>query len=74
VRICDGVGGVEAGWFGEGLTRKVGDGSDIYFCADPWLCEILLCERFRHLFDLTESKSSTVAEMYALGWEAGWEA
>jgi hypothetical protein len=33
-----------------------------------------LCERFGRLFDLAETKSSTVAEMYSLGWEVGGEA
>jgi hypothetical protein len=33
-----------------------------------------LCERFGRLFDLAENKSSTVAEMFSAGWEAGGEA
>ncbi|WJX93598.1 hypothetical protein P8452_75105 [Trifolium repens] len=33
-----------------------------------------LCERFGRLFDLAEKKSSTVAEMFSSGWEAGGEA
>ncbi|GAU38071.1 hypothetical protein TSUD_318650 [Trifolium subterraneum] len=31
-------------------------------------------KRFERLFDLAENKSATVAEMFALGWEAGGEA
>jgi hypothetical protein len=33
-----------------------------------------LCERFGRLFDLSENKSSTVAEMFSSRWEAGGEA
>ncbi|MCI89653.1 YIPF1-like protein, partial [Trifolium medium] len=35
-----------------------------------------MCERFGRLFELTANKSSTVAEMFALGWGAdgaAWE-
>ena len=35
VRIRDGVGGVRDGWFGEGVARKVGDGTDTFFWTDP---------------------------------------
>jgi hypothetical protein len=59
-KIRDGVGG---GWFCEGVMRKVGDESDTFFWTDPWLGGIPLCERFGRLFDLSERKSSTVAEM-----------
>jgi hypothetical protein len=54
--------------------RKVGDGSNTFFWTDPWLGGIPLCERFSRRFDLTKSKSSMVANMYALGCEAGGEA
>jgi hypothetical protein len=67
VRIRDEVGGPRVGWFGESVTRKVGDGTDTLFWYDPWLGGIPLCERFRRLFDLTEARSSTVAERYTLG-------
>jgi hypothetical protein len=36
-----------------------------------WLGGDPLRERFMRLFDLAETKSSTVAEMYALRWEVG---
>ncbi|KAK2396169.1 hypothetical protein QL285_057836 [Trifolium repens] len=71
VRIRDGVGGLRDGWFGESVTRRVGDGSDTFFCSDPWLGGISLCERFGRLYDLAASKSRTVAEMCAAGWEEG---
>jgi hypothetical protein len=46
----------------------VGDGSDTYFWTDPWVEGIRLCERFERLFDLAETKSHSVAEMFSLGW------
>jgi hypothetical protein len=35
VRIKDGVGGIRDGWFGESVTRKVGDRTDTFFWSDP---------------------------------------
>jgi hypothetical protein len=55
VRIWDGVGGLRDGW---GECDEEG--------GDPWLGAIPLCERLGHLFNLTETKSSTVAKMYSL--------
>jgi hypothetical protein len=74
VRIQDGVDGSEGGWFGECVTKRVGDESDTFFWSDPWLGGIPLCERFERLYDLSENKSSTVAEMFFNGWEIGGEA
>jgi hypothetical protein len=74
VRIRDGVGGIRDGWFGEGVVRRVGDGTDTFFWTDPWVGGIPLCERFGRLFDLAATKSRTVAEMCGAGWEAGGEA
>jgi hypothetical protein len=37
----------------------------------PRLSWIPLSERFERLFDLAHNKSSTVAEVSSLGWEAG---
>jgi hypothetical protein len=54
--------------------KKVGDGSNTFFWTYPWLGGAPLCERFGRLFDLIMNKSSTVAEMFAAGWEAGGEA
>ncbi|GAU30447.1 hypothetical protein TSUD_392600 [Trifolium subterraneum] len=44
VRIRDGGGWLEGGWFGEHIRRKVGDGSDTFFWTDPWMDGILLCK------------------------------
>ncbi|MCI04539.1 cysteine-rich receptor-like protein kinase, partial [Trifolium medium] len=70
-RIRDGIGGLGGGWFEECVLRKVGDGLDTFFWTDPWLGGSPVSVRYGRLFDLAENKSSTVAEMSALGWEAG---
>ncbi|MCI48435.1 putative non-LTR retroelement reverse transcriptase related protein, partial [Trifolium medium] len=68
MRIRDGGGEVGGGWFGEHISKKVGDGSDTFFWTDPWVDETPLCERFGRLFDLVENKSASVAVMFSLGW------
>ncbi|MCI60662.1 hypothetical protein A2U01_0081918, partial [Trifolium medium] len=37
VSICDGRGDLGGGWFGECVSKKVGDGLDTFFWTDPWL-------------------------------------
>ncbi|GAU40454.1 hypothetical protein TSUD_141340 [Trifolium subterraneum] len=59
-RIRDGGGELGGEWFGELITKKVGDRSDTFFWSDPWLAGIPLCERFGRLFDLAENKSTSV--------------
>ncbi|KEH41231.1 hypothetical protein MTR_1g046940 [Medicago truncatula] len=39
-----------------------------------WLGSVSLCERFPRLFDLSENKSITVADLFSLGVERGGEA
>ncbi|GAU37762.1 hypothetical protein TSUD_102790 [Trifolium subterraneum] len=73
-RIRDGGGEIGGGWFGENITKKVGDGSDTFFWTNSWVDETPLCERFGRLFDLAENNSTSVAEMFSLGWGAGGEA
>jgi hypothetical protein len=58
------------GWFAEGVERQVGNGVESFFWRDPWLGEAPLSVRYMRLFDLSLFKSSTVAEMRDLGWEA----
>ncbi|MCI29210.1 receptor-like kinase [Trifolium medium] len=70
-RYGDGGGGIEDGWFGEHISKKLGDGSNTFSWTDPWLDEIPLCERYGRLFDLAETKSVSVTEMSLLGWGAG---
>ncbi|GAU29502.1 hypothetical protein TSUD_115240 [Trifolium subterraneum] len=74
VRIRDGGGGIGGGWFGECITKKVGDGVETFFWTDPWVVGNPLCERFGRLFDLAENKSESVAEMFSLGWGADGDA
>ncbi|GAU15336.1 hypothetical protein TSUD_04050 [Trifolium subterraneum] len=74
VRIRDSGGGMGGAWFGENISKKVGDESDTLFWTDPWVDGISLCERFGSLFDLAETQSRSVAEMATLGWGAGGEA
>ncbi|GAU15917.1 hypothetical protein TSUD_41400 [Trifolium subterraneum] len=74
VRIRDGGGEVGGQWFGEHITKKVGDGSDTFFWTDPWVAGTPLCERFGRLFDLAENKSVSVAKMFSLVWGAAGEA
>ncbi|GAU38822.1 hypothetical protein TSUD_356730 [Trifolium subterraneum] len=70
--IRDGGGGDRGGWFGEHISKKVGDGSDTFFWTDPWVDGTTLCERFGRLFDLAEAKSASVAEMFA-AWVGRWQ-
>ncbi|GAU31938.1 hypothetical protein TSUD_288720 [Trifolium subterraneum] len=58
VRIRDGGGELEEGWFGGHISKKVGNG------IDSWVDGTPLCERFRRLYDLAENKSVLVAEMF----------
>jgi hypothetical protein len=74
MRIRDGVAGSGGGWFRECVVKRVGDESDTLFWSDPWVGGTPLCERFGRLYDLAENKSSTVAEMFSLGWEVDGEA
>ncbi|PNX60369.1 kinesin-like protein, partial [Trifolium pratense] len=73
-RIRDGGSETGGRWFQEQVVKRVGDGSDTFFWTDPWVDEIPLCQRFGRLFELAETKSRTVAEMFALGWGEGGEA
>ncbi|PNX70410.1 cysteine-rich receptor-like protein kinase [Trifolium pratense] len=66
--IREGVGVSKGRWFGDHVVRRVGDGVDIFFWTDPLLDEAPLSERFRRLFELAETKSFTVAEMFYRGW------
>lgn len=70
-RIRDGVGVVGGGWFEESIVRKVGNKKNTFLWTDPQLGGFSLCVWFMRLFDLTGNKSSTVANMFALGWEEG---
>jgi hypothetical protein len=51
----------------------VRDGTETFFWTDPWLDGTPLCAQFQRLFDLAVHRSSTVGEMFYLGWGTGGE-
>jgi hypothetical protein len=55
----------------EGVERRVCSGLKMLFWSDLWLGGVPLSMRYQRLFDLSLYRSNTVAEMSALGWEAG---
>ena len=71
VKIRDGVAGAVGGWFGERMSKVIGDDKSTFFWYDNWLGDIPLCRRFGRLFDLATDKLITVADMCVLGWEVG---
>ncbi|GAU44569.1 hypothetical protein TSUD_139420 [Trifolium subterraneum] len=68
VSIKDSGRGVGGEWFGEHVSKKVGDGSDTFFWTNPWVDGTPLCVRFGRPFDFAETKSCLVDEMASLGW------
>jgi hypothetical protein len=44
-----------------------GDGTNTFLWTDPWLAGVPLSMRFPRLFDLIETRSSSVAAMCSLG-------
>jgi hypothetical protein len=74
VRIRKGAG--EVGSVVRGVHLEEGGGQCRYFSldsTDPLFDGISLRERFERLFNLAETKSRTVAKIYALGWDMGGE-
>jgi len=71
VKIKDGIEGANGGWFGEKVSKVVGDGNNTLFWFDNWLGDVPLCRRFSRLFDLATNKFVTVADMCDRGWEDG---
>lgn len=71
VKIRDGEVGDDGGWFGERVSKVVGDGNNTFFWYDNWLGDVPLCRRFGRLFDLATNKLISVANMFVLGWEEG---
>jgi len=70
-RIRDGGGDVGGRWFGECVSKKLGDGSDTLFWFDKWVGSTTLCVRYPQLFALSENKFITVANLFARGFEQG---
>jgi hypothetical protein len=68
-RIRDRDGDGDCGWFDGHVVRRVGDGSDTSFWYDRWLGDVPFCDRFRRLFDLTENKFMSVANLFSVDSE-----
>ena len=64
----DGVGLMVGTWFPDNVNLKVRNGADTLFWFDRWAGEIPFQVRFRRLFDLSENKLLTIAQMFQLGW------
>ena len=70
--IHDGFGVVGA-WFVDNLRRNVGNGATTLLSLDIWVGNVPLWDMFRRLFKLSDTKMSSVAQMFALGWGKGGE-
>jgi len=65
--IHDEDGDSGGGWFGNSVRRWMGNGAETLFWTHRWIGGDPLNVRFRRLFDLTENKPITVANMFSLG-------
>jgi len=74
VSIRDGVGSMVGNWFSDNLRFRVGNDASTLFLLDRCTDDAPLCVRFRRLYDLSENKSSTMAQMFDWGWGEGGEA
>jgi len=52
--------------FEDNLWRVVSDGDDTYIWIDSWVGDAPLCDRFNRLFDLSENRLLSVADMWQL--------
>ena len=59
MKIRDGIGGGDNGWFPESVVQRVGDGESTLFWHDRWCGAVALRDRFSRLFDLALNKSIT---------------
>jgi len=66
VKIRDGIGESEEGWFAERVSKRVGDGTSTFFWYDKWLEDVSLRTRFSRLFNLSNNKLCTVVDMFNL--------
>ena len=74
IRERDGDG--SSSWFHTHVLRRVGDGIETSFWYDRWIGEGPRCECFRRLFDLTENKSMSVANLFSVDseqWRVLWK-
>ena len=70
-RIRDGDRDIGGGWFGDSVSRRVGDGVATSFWSHRWIGGSPLCARFPRLFDLAEDKTISVASLFSKGFEQG---
>jgi len=62
------------GWFGENVSRSIGNGKSTLFWSDVWVGGVSFRNRFSRLFDLSVFKGEYVFQMCRLGWGVGGEA
>jgi len=55
------------------MRRQLGDGTSTLFRWNCWIDREVLKVRFSRLFDLSNSKMATVAEIKNLNWTEGRE-
>lgn len=63
VRVQNDVRLAMGGWFEDNISWEVRNEESTFFWTDCWLGELSLRDRFRRLFDLSEHKWSSVADM-----------
>ncbi|PNY03231.1 cysteine-rich receptor-like protein kinase, partial [Trifolium pratense] len=68
-KILDGEVLKGVGWFKESIARRVVNGVDTLFLTNLWLGGVPLSVRYSRLFDLSNNKTSSVADMCELGWK-----
>ena len=63
----------EAGWYRENLVFKVGKDNKIRFWTDTWCGDIVLSQRFSHLYILAAHRNASIEEMWDQNvGEGGW--
>jgi len=72
--VREGVGQVDTGWLLDNITRQVGDGESTLFWIDHWLDGKPLCKVYVRLYELSEIKFESVANVFASGWGFNGEA
>jgi len=61
-------------WFGDHVSRRVGNGRTTLFWSDVWCGRVSFRVRFNRLFELSVFKGESVLAMSQLGWGEGGEA
>jgi len=63
VTIRDGGASVLGSWFPDNIRLNVGNGTSTLFWVDMWVGDVHFYDRFRRLYDLSENKLATVAQI-----------